>query len=364
MPYMIPKFKLKLGGLWVKAVVSIKVNLSRRQPVDTAEIKLPFHAEFDLDVFREQGAAVGSEVVVKLGYTEPEPSLVFTGVITKVSTDQPLVIKCEDHGHELKKARVTKTYSERNIYGPLGIPETWHSAIAHHLIGSAGLTPVVPVYGVESEGDFLRKTFNVDKQTVGQVLDKFRETGWDWFVIPGTRRCYFGPGWPFAQGILPQKTRHVFTFGKAYQHAMTLEHLDHLPNIISSDLAFAPAKKVGKVVVYATDRDFQGLAVKGEYGEGEPVLEFDMDGSTDGNTQTAVNARAWQLYQQYTSHGLTQGFKAIGAPEISHSQSVKVSDPAHGERSDNYWIDEVEHEYGPEAGFVTQITLAEREESG
>lgn len=363
MPVLYPQFKLKLGKWWLRGVHKLKLTSSRKQPVDVLEIELPLHPEFDLKEFKEGGGAVGEEVILKLGYDEPAPLVVFTGMITEVSPDQPLKIRCEDHGRALKIARYSKTYDSKNVYTPLGIPEGWHSAIAHDAITKAGLTPIVP--RCVDEGDFKRKTFVVDNQTCAQVLDKMREIGWDWFVIPGTKECYFGPPWPYARGILEQRRRAVFTFGEAYEHRTMLADVEFLPNIIEPQtLTFTPSKKVGKVTVYMTDTEFTRKGVTGSYGEGEPELKFDFEGSLDegSKAQDEANKRAQQLWLQLKSQSYEGSFKTFGFPFLMHSQAIRLNDPAHDERSGVYWTDTIEHEFDPD-GFFTTVSLCEREES-
>lgn len=365
MPVLCPRFKLKLGKWWVRGARRIKCISSRKQPVDTLEIELPFHEEFALKEFEKGGGAVDQEVTLKLGYDEPEPIVVFTGVITEVSPDQPLKIKCEDHGHALKLVRYTKTYDSDKIYGPLGIPEGWHSAIAHDAIMQGGMEPLVPVYGDEEEADFKRKTFVVDNQTCAQVLDKMREIGWDWFVVPGTKKVYFGPAWPYARKILRQEKRAIFTFGYAYERRPTLLDVNLLPNIIEpQSLTFTPSKKVGTVLVYMTDTEFTRKGVTGKAGEGEPVLKFDFEGSLEEGpkAQDEANKRAQKLRMQLMSQSYEGSFKTFGYPSLKHSEAIRLNDPAHAKRSGIYWVDTVEHEFSAE-GFFTTVTLCEREES-
>lgn len=365
MPVLYPQFKLKLGKWWVKGVKSVKCTSSRKQPVDTLEIELPFHPEFELKEFKEGGGAVDQEVILKLGYDEPAPIVVFTGIITEVSPDQPLKIKCEDHGRALKLTRYTKTYDSNKIYGALGIPEGWHSAIAHHAIVQAGMEPVIPVYGDAEEADFKRKTFVVDNQTSAQALDKMREIGWDWFVIPGTKKVYFGPAWPYAQGILKQEKRPVFTFGYAWERETLPPDEKFIPNIIEpQSLAFTPSKKVGTVLVYMTDTEFTRNGVTGKAGEGEPVVKFDFEGSLDegSKAQDEANKRAQKLLVQLKSQSYEGSFKTFGFPNLRHSTEIRLNDPAHAERSGEYWVDTVEHDFGPD-GFFTTVSLCEREES-
>lgn len=354
-PVFRPAFKLILGKYGVKAILNVKTCLSRKLPCDTCEIELPLHKNFDLAEFRKDGLAVGTEMQLSLGYDNPEPLLVFTGVVTEVSPDQPLKIRCEDHAWALKQKRFVKTFSKKNK-GPLGREETWYSEIAAYAIAQAGLTYQIPIRYDKSQGDTLRDSFVVNNQTCAQVLDELRKNGWDYWCLPGTNQIYFGPPWPWGQGILEQEHKYSFTFGYPGEFDP-----GRPPNIIKSDgLTFSPRNKVGKVVVYLTDSSFKQKAVKGEYGEGEPVKEFNFDESGD-NLKALAAARAQQIYMQLNSNSYQGNFETIGHPFMTHSVEIDLYDPHHPERTGNYWVDQVEHSYGQD-GFLTTVSLCEREE--
>lgn len=358
MPYLFPKFELQLGAYRVNYVQSITVTLSRKLPCDTCEIGLPLLKEFDLKEFRENGIGVSSEVRVKLGYDNPEPSVVFTGIITEVSPNQPLKIMCEDNAWTLKQKRFTKAFTKK-IIGPLGAEETWYSELAAYAIQQAGLEPLIPasVRHTESEGDVVRESFRVDHQTCAQVLDDLKKNGWDYFCVPGTKRIYFGPAWPWGQGILPQDRKFSFRFGYPGEYDP-----QNPPNIIKSDgLSFTPREKIGKVIVWLVDSEFMKPAVKGEHGSGEPVREFSFDESVEDNAEAVAAARAKQIYMQLNSNSFEGSFDTIGHPFMTHSVEIYLEDPHHPERSGNYWIDQVEHKFGVD-GFLTTISLCEKEE--
>lgn len=366
MPVLVPEFKLKLGRCTVRAVSNVRVTLSRNLLCDVAEIKLPLLAETDLSKLKEGGAATGGEVEISLGWEGADPEPVFTGVITEVVPDQPLVIKCEDHGHALKTTRFQKTFKKANI-GPLGAEETWYSEIAAYAIAQAGLTPVIPKAHDETEGDLTRKSLTVDNQTCMQVLEKMRDNGWDFFCIPCTKKVYYGPPWPWARGILKQPRCFKFAFGGDIRE---FGEIKYAPIIEPQELKFTPADKVGKVVVHLTDSEFAKPAVTGEYqppdGSGEPVKEFNFDVSDP--TKKKAETRARNLYLKHNSKSVEGAIKIFGNQFIKHSERVIVKDPDHPERGGegsgmDLWLDEVEHEFGADAGFKTSLTVCQNEES-
>ncbi len=358
MPYLFPKFELRLGVYRVNYVQSIAIMLSRKLPCDTCEIELPMLKEFDLAEFRKDGLALSSEVQVKLGYDNPEPLVVFSGVITEISPNIPLKIKCEDHGWNLKQKRFTKSFTKK-AKGPLGGEETWYSELAAYAITQAGLEPLIPTsarYSKDS-GDVVRESYRVDHQTCAQVLDDLKKNGWDYFCVPGTKQIYFGPAWPWGQGIIKQDRKFSFRFGYPNEY-----NPQNPPNILSSDgLTFTPREKVGKVIVWFVDSEFTKTAVKGEYGSGEPVREFSFEESVDDNAEAVARARAKQLHQQLNSNSFTGSFDTIGHPFLTHSVEIYLEDTHHPERSGDYWIDQVEHKFGTD-GFLTTVSLCEREE--
>ena len=361
MPVLIPQFKLKLGRCNVRAVANIRVTLSRNLLCDVAEIELPLLKETDLSKLKEGGAAIDGEVEISLGWEGTEPEPVFTGMIVEVSPDQPLKIKAEDFGCLLKQTRFQKTFKEKGI-GPLGAEETWYSEIAAYAIAQAGLTPVVPIAHEESEGDLVRKSFTVDNQTCMQVLEKMRENGWDSFVIPCTKDCYFGPPWPWARGILKQPRRFKFAFGNDIRE---LGEIKYAPIVEPQELKFTPFEKIGKVVVHLTDSEFAKPAVTGSYGDGEPVKEFNFDVSDP--TKAKAETRARNLYLKHDSKSVEGALKIFGNQFIKHSERVIVKDPAHPERGGegtgmDLWLDEVTHEFGANTGFKTSLSVCQNEE--
>jgi len=362
MPVLRPRFELRLGSYEVTAVSQIRVTLSRKLPADSCEIELPFHPQFALEEFKKGGLAVGSEVIVKLGYDSPEPVTVFTGVVTEVSPNQPLKIKCEDHAWALKQKRfLKKTFSSHNK-GPLGAEETWYSEIGAYAIAQAGLEYLIPIRYDKKQGDAMRKSFSVNNQTCAQVIEELRKNGWDYFCLPGTKQIYFGPPWPWGAGILPQEEKYRFTIG--YPNEFDPERP---PNVIKTDgLAFTPARKVGKVIVYLTDSEFTGRSVKGEWppdGKDEPIEEYNFDESgKDKDLKAIALGKAKLLHEQLNSNSFQGSFQTIGHPFLTHSVEIELYDSHHSERTSQYWIDQVAHVYGPNEGFVTNVSLCERGE--
>jgi len=369
MPVLVPEFKLKLGRCTVKAVSNIRVTLSRKLLCDVAEIELPLLAETDLSKLKEGGAATGGEVEISLGWEGAEPEPVFTGVITEVLPNQPLVIKCEDHGHALKTTRFQKTFKKANI-GPLGGPETWYSEIAAYAIAQAGLTPEISdLYVGTASDDIVDKSVTIDHQTCMQVMEKLRENGWDSFCIPCTKEFYYGPDHPWAYGVLKQDRTFKFSF----KDLRVLGKIEYAPIIAPQGFKFTPGDKIGKVIVHLVNSEFTKPAVHGEHppkGEGgEPVKEFSITGSyekkEDGEEKAATLAR--NLYYKYNAPSIEGAIKIFGNQFIKHSEQVMVRDPDHPERCGpgqdlSFVIDEVVHEFGPSVGFKTSLTLCQKQE--
>lgn len=364
MPVVRPRFELTLGACQVNAVSSIKVTLSRKLPSDTCEIQLPLLATEDLSKLKKGGAAVGGDVELKLGYDEPKPTTVFAGVITEVSPNQPLVIKCEDHAWALKQKRYTKTYVKRNP-GPRSPNESWISEIGYDAISQAGLTPQTPIPGT-APGDQVKTQFQVNQHTCAQVLDALSDTGWDYFCVPGTKTVWFGPPWPWGQGLMLQERKFQYSSGKGLK---TLGLMTHGPIINPESLKFTPADKIGKVVVYFVDSEHKKLAVKGEWPASgkDPIKEFSFAESLDDNAKEEAKKRARLLYNQLNSVSLEGDVQVFGNPYLKHSEEVIIKDPNHAERGGqgpglSMWLDQVVHEYGPGVGFKTTLTLALPEE--
>jgi len=354
MPVLVPLFDIYLGSCKLRAFKQIKVKLSRLLPCDSAEINLPFLADTDLGKLKKNGVVSGGQVEIALGWDGVDPEIVFSGVITKVSPEQPLKITCADHGQALKETYLDKKTFSQKKEGPLGAEESWYSEIAHYVISKAGLTPVIPNTHDESEGDIKRKSFSVDAQTPAQVLEKLRESGWDFFVIPGTKKCYFGPPWPYARGILKQDK----LFRYAFEALKNQGHIIAAPIIEPKSLTFTPADKVGKVIVHLTDADFVKPAVTAEFGDGKPVKEYSFTDSEISENKARIRAR--NLFLKLNSTTVKGEIKVFGNQFIKHSEQIIVRDPKHQERGGadmRLWLDEVTHLISPTEGFRTFLKL-------
>jgi hypothetical protein len=302
----------------------IKITLSRSLPCDLAEITLP---KLDsLKLFSEDDE-------VKIILANNLKKVVFAGYISELSpTDEP-VIKCEDYSKILKQKRNKKSYFDT------------YDAIARDIIQFCGFTPVIP----ESFGQ--KRHFWWAFQTAWECLEELKKCGWDSYLIPATKKIYFGRPYNCPQ-INPKI--YCYEFGK---------------NIIKSNLEYRTQNPVNKVIVYVTDSKFRGSSIKVEEGTGEPVGIYNLQMEFDPENASSVNGAigeakkfARQKLSQSQTSGYTGSFTTFGNPEITHSMKLKIIDPEKQERTGHYYIDEVIHTFSPDDGYKMEITIGAREQ--
>ena len=103
--------KIDIGTYTFTSVVEVEINSSYATFTDTAIIKLPTYIRnnnLDLTTVFKKGDAVN----IYLGYY-PELPLRFTGVVSEILPENPLILKCEDFMWKLKQVTITN-YTLKN----------------------------------------------------------------------------------------------------------------------------------------------------------------------------------------------------------------------------------------------------------
>ncbi len=176
------------------------------------------------------------------------------------------------------------------------------------------------------------KNFIVDNHSVKYILDYAKRDGKDIYQFPGERKVYYGA--PFNREDVRE-----FRYRTGY-------------NVISNALRRQKKKPVGKVVVYIADSLFRYRAVKGEYGQGEPVRVFSFaeDISSVGDARRRAREKARDLYMRLNSDTYEGYVDLFLNPLLRHSDKIYL-DGMH------YFADKVEHEFSQE-GARTKVYVS------
>lgn len=319
MPAIAPAFSVKVNDkFWIKAISEISVNLAADLPCDNAQVTLPTPREADLSKVKK-----GYEIEIALGFRREKSELktVFTGRIIWVSKTLPLVIKAEDHFSVAKETDATGTYATDED------PKAY-SEVAEEVLAKAGLGIYVPQE--ERPGpDHKQHTFEFHKKTVAQAMARLAaESGWVYFLIPGTEEVYFGPAWPYHRGYLPQTGEaKILHFRVGNRNESWPESWG---NVISSDNLKTP-ELYTKARCTLYDKSFQGLSVSGEYeieggseegklhGFEQPYSFPDSEESTREQIKRIAEKRAKQELERVCAQKLFGSFTTFGNPQLSHS---------------------------------------------
>jgi hypothetical protein len=284
----------------VNAIASATVRMSRETAFDTCDIEFPNHKAFTSNVFNEEDS-----VELKLGYRNAIAlAPVFVGKIKGIKPGLPLKISCESRGATTLKGEINKLYED----------STWKE-IASDVITTAGLIPKIAEVEPPARP---RKNFRISGQTPAQVLNyAAKETRWDWYLIPGTDECWFGP---YDQEHAKEEINYRFIVGM---------------NVFSENCELiyrSRAKRVKAVRVVLTDSQWQSETVIGEYyaddyNDGDYVLPVEKDDPSP--TVERAEEIALAEYRKSARSGFEGKFTAVGNPMLQQGSRIAISDPKH-----------------------------------
>lgn len=317
---------VRIEGPRALATVEAVTVLTRRDGLDTAEVRFPRVDDVDLETF-SRGDLVSVYFSTAIG-----EACVFRGPVTWVSPNLPLVVRASDVLETCAEVRFSHLYAGN--MNPVDI--------AAEALDRANLTLIAPVPGPAEIANM-----RVDQHSVLSVLDRLREaTGFDYFAIPGTSDVYFGPPFPYAAGHLQQRRRYVYRFGR---------------NVLDPQLDYRERDAVTEVVVHLVDADFEQPAVTGRFGPGGGRVRTYSLSESVGNDAAAAAIRARQkaehLYRQLSTSQYEGTFETFGNPFVHHSHAIRLIDPRVEARNGVFQIDAAEHVLDRDGGYRTRITL-------
>ncbi len=365
-----------VGTYNVKAISQITVNQSSQKPCDSAEVHVPTSKKpmiKDKEGKEAELITPKDKLVIKFGYIGEKADLVtvFSGYVSWVSPEMPLVIKAEDAFRDAKHNYVNKTYGTDS--NPM-----WYSDIARDVLSHAGLDAYIPT--PEKEGDWQTSSLELKEQTVAQAMARLsQDTEWIHFCLPGTNEVYFGPPFPYRKnkkylprGAGAESSRLLYRIGSGREKSNFEEGSTSSAswgNIISaSGLKYQSRKPYRRVICNLVDTKYSSKSVEGtaEVPEGEECEEqevsftahYDFKKSKAEN-EAEAGRRAEKRLAMLNSTQYTGSFTTFGNPGLRHSQIFKLESAEHPGKIDHYYeAKEVSFNYSPTGGFRMTVQVS------
>lgn len=367
-----------VGTYDVKAISQITVNQSSQKPCDSAEVYVPTSKKpmiKDKEGKEAELITPKDKLVIKFGYIGEKAELVtvFSGYVSWVSPEMPLVIKAEDAFRKAKHNYVNKTYGTDS--NPM-----WYSDIAVDVLSKADLKAYIPTPQDEEEGDCRTSSLELKEQTVAQAMARLsQDTEWIHFCLPGTDEVYFGPPFPCRKNkkYLPkdagaESSRLLYRIGSGREKSNVEE--GSMPsaswgNIISaSDLKYQSQKPYRRVTCNLVDTKYSSKSVKGtaevpeedkecEEQEVSFTAHYDFKKSKAENEAEAMR-RAEERLAMLNSTQYTGSFTTFGNPGLRHSQIFKLESAEHPGKINGYYeAKSVSFNYSPTGGFRMTVEV-------
>lgn len=301
-----------------KAVVirkpnSVRIESGWKYLTDKAVIVLPrkvkyFDREKVRDVFRK-----GDPVIIQLGY-DHKLQIEFTGYITHVAADIPIVIKCEDEMWKLKQLPV-------NI--------SLRTTTLSHLLGQ-----IVVGYSVDAL-DIDLGPIRFAKTTVAAVLEKLKENYSLYSYMDG-KTLKVGKVYADNTGaaIPLHLERDVVHQNLNYKHKEDVRIRIEAVSTLSGGRTL-------KITVGDDDGELRQLSYYGIEVEAELVKLAELD------------------LKKYKVDGFDGGVTTFGIPVVRHGDKVALRSNLYPDRNGTYYVEEIRVVFG-ESGYRRQLKLGEK----
>ena len=320
--------RITIGNVQFNVVNSIEINNSVESLTDTAKITLP--REFKNAKQNNAGLSlarknildyikIGDPVTIEGGYNG-DLEVEFTGYVSRIHADIPLVIECEDEMWKLKRmSQINKTYSKTTL--------------------KQVLKDILPGYEINILENRELQKYMITQATPYNVLEKLREQ-----MI----RCFF-----------IGKTLHAdlpFNLKSYKTHDFNMKR-----NVCSgSDLNFEIKEFVEKYVKYTSKEIGTSKTISvevGKKGNDEKIVEV-------GFFMTKEELRKWANadYNSRYYDGYSGSFDSWAIPRTRAGDSAKIKDPNYpdGHRDGTFFIEGVQITIDGSSGYKRKNTISRK----
>jgi len=321
-----PCCHITIGTLSFTFVNEIEVNESWETATDTAKITLPRRlilksGTIAKEELTENVAPLfkrGDAVVIKMGYETPVE--VFQGFVTKVGTQAPVVIECEDMMWKLKQQSYVKGWENFTI-----------DTITKDLMKDTGIPYKTTLKTPKGMGR-LRVSGRPNK---AQVFELLRD---DYHMQSFFRNGVLYVG----EAYVPElRTKHEIRFDR---HVVEndLEYRNKEDHRVKVTVQTKRGNKVYSAVAKGSDED----------GDQHNIMRKDMDPKD-------LQSEADRLLPYFKYEGFEGSMTTFGTPLIRHGDEVTLFDPEVKDNRGAYLVKSVSRTFGMN-GYRQQIELDQR----
>lgn len=300
--------KYKFAG-----VVNCEVESGWDMLTDTAKIEIPRRISWEgkpLVFGQNPILQKGNEVTLSLGYDD-DNKRVFLGYLTKISTNNPCILECEDAMWKLKQTIITKSY--KNVTLKVLLKDMLQGVIQFEA------------------PDINLGPFRISKATIVKVLDELRNTY-------------------FLKSFIRDNKLYV---GLAYWPKLQTEHkLSFLNHVVTNDLEFIRKEDVKiklKVIVIKKDNSKVEYEYGDKEGEERTLHFYDI-------TKATADKTAGVEIERLRYEGYRGSITIFGAPNVKHGDVVNITDEFYPERAGRYLVKSVATSFGM-SGFRQKLEL-------
>ena len=305
--------EIRIGSLEpLKRVHSVRIESGWEALTDTAEIKIPRYLYFANEELRSSIKA-GDAVEIWLGYNGLN-RLEFSGFVTKVTTDMPVVVKCEDYMWKLKQVSVNRVFKKATLKSLLAaiIPEGIKVDAADLQVGDIA----------------------IERSTVAKVLQTLKDQ----------------------YGIYSYMNGNTLVSGKVYLDNNERVEYGFEKNIIAHDLKYRTADEV-KIKVTAECIRPDGTKMTAMVGDADgEESKLVYSGITDINK---LEALAKLDLQRLKIDGYSGSLTSFGLPFVQHGATAHLESKQYPERAGNYYVDAVTTSWSPQ-GFRRDVRIGKK----
>lgn len=298
----------------IRKVATVEVKTSVHDACQSATITMPLNVpEFKRKALKEQ-IRRGDEVVIALGYGGDLRAVDFTGFVTRVGADVPIVIECRDGLWKLLQQPFNKAYKQCHV-----------PTLVHDLVGDA-----FEVQAMDATVGPVRFEKVKKADAFKALKDDF---GLATYLKGNTVFC----------GVLFDAQAGSSTY--------RLEQ-----NVKSSDLKYRMADEVSlKVSAKSIQKDGSKLEVE----VGDPNGEARTLNYYGITSEAELKKLATADLEKFKYDGYEGSFKGFGIPFTQFGDKVELLSSDHPERDGHYLAEAVTVSFGPD-GFQRDIKLAQQ----
>ena len=290
---------ITINNIQFNRISSVKIESSWDMLTDTAEVVIPRALYFGNKILKDN-IKVGYTIIIELGYNGILNEE-FRGYITKITTDAPIILKCEDNMWKLKQIPVN------HIYKSINLQELLNDIIPRQ-------------YNIDS-ADIMLGNIIAENTTVAGVLQMLKD---DYSIY-----SYF--------------KGNTLVSGKIYTDDDDLNVVYGFEkNIISHNLKYVNSEDI-KIKVTAECIKNDGEKITVTVGDDDGIENKLIYSGIENEADLKVLAE--QDLERLKIDGYEGDITTFGVPYVQHGYTAYLESKQYPERAGNYYVDAVNTEF-------------------